>query len=159
MHRRFATGLATVVAVLGLPLAVMATPGSGVTVAFTERATLPGSVQAGIPGLLKVKTHADIDVVSQSVTVGAGGHTGWHSHPGPVLVSVVGGPVKLYDGDDPTCSARIVPDRGSFVDQGSGHVHILRNEGTAAVTLYVTYLLPVGAPARINSDAPGNCSF
>lgn len=159
MHRRVAAGLITVIAVLGLPLAALATPGSGVAVAFTERATLQGPVQAGIPGLLKVKTHADIDIVNQSVTIAAGGHTGWHSHPGPVLVSVVGGPVKLYDGDDPSCTARIIPDRGSFVDQGSGHVHILRNEGSTAVTLYITYLIPVGAGPRINVDDPGNCTF
>lgn len=159
MHIRAAAALITVVAVLGLPLAALATPGFGVSVAFTERATLDGPVKAGIDDLLKFKTQADIDIVSQSVTIAAGGHTGWHSHPGPVLVSVVGGPVKLYDGDDPSCTARTVPDRGSFVDKGSGHVHILRNEGSTAVTLYITYLLPVGALPRINVSDPGNCSF
>ena len=35
-----------------------------------------------------VKTKGSADLVSQQIVIAGGGHTGWHSHPGPVLVTV-----------------------------------------------------------------------
>ena len=47
-----------------------------------------------------------------------------------------------------------------FVDEGRGHVHIGRNEGSTNAELYVTYLdVPVGAEPRIDVPRPGNCPF
>lgn len=158
--RRFVLGLIVAITVLGLPLAALATPGANVTVVYTERATLPGDVKAEVRGLLKIKTMDDIDIVNQSVILAPGGHTGWHSHPGPVFVSVVGGDLTLYDRHGRRCTSHTVPNRGAFVDQGSGHVHIARNEGTTPIQLYITYLIPVGADARIDVPAPPvKCTF
>ena len=36
-----------------------------------------------------------------------GGHTGWHSHPGPVFVTIQAGTMTFYDADDLTCSPGI----------------------------------------------------
>jgi hypothetical protein len=51
------------------------------------------------------------------------------------------------------------PVRASFVDIGSGHVHLGRNlSATANVELYVTYLgVPPGTSPRIDAPDPGNC--
>ncbi|HLE61882.1 MAG TPA: hypothetical protein VI750_02020 [Pyrinomonadaceae bacterium] len=104
------------------------------------------------------------DTVMQKIVIGSGGHTGWHSHPGPVVVLIASGEMSFYDGDDPTCTARTYSAGQAFVDSGQGHVHIARNEGSAPLELYVTYFdVTPGVPApgafRIDVPSPGNCSF
>jgi Cupin domain len=137
----------------------VATPGLFVSASPPVRGTIAEPFKVKIDGLLKLKTKGPIDVVDQTITIQPGGHTGWHSHPGPVLVVVKSGTFTLYDGDDPTCTPHAFNAGSTFVDQGGGHVHIGRNEGATPVELSVTYLLPVGAGARIDAPRPGNCSF
>ena len=88
-----------------------------------------------------------------------GGHTGWHSHPGPALVTIQEGTFTLYDGDDRKRRPHQYGPGQAFVDEGGGHVHIGRNEGTVTVKLLVTFIVPVGAAPRIDVPDPGNCDF
>ena len=105
------------------------------------------------------------DTVMQKIVIEPGGHTGWHSHPGPVVVLIASGEMSFYDGDDPTCTARPYSAGQAFVDSGQGHVHIARNESLdVPLELYVTYFdVTPGVPAptafRHDVPAPGNCSF
>ncbi len=109
------------------------------------------------------------DVAVQQVTIAPGGATGWHSHPGPAVVIVKSGSLTLYDADDRKCRPTTYdaddpenPGSKVFIDEGYGHVHIGRNEGTTNTELYVTYLdVPVGALPRIDVPDPGNrnCRF
>jgi hypothetical protein len=87
-----------------------------------------------------------------------GGHTGWHTHPGPSLISVTSGTITVYDGDDPTCTPHVYPAGTGFVDSGA-HAHLLRNEGGVPAVTVATQLLPPGALRRIDAPAPGNCPF
>jgi quercetin dioxygenase-like cupin family protein len=103
---------------------------------------------------------AQISVIKY--TVQPGGYFGWHTHGGPVWVVVAAGTLTLYDGDDATCSAHSHPAGSAFLDPGGGHVHNARNEGTVPVVVYATFLLPAGAPLRIDVPAspnPGVCGF
>ena len=104
------------------------------------------------------------DTVMQKIVILPGGHTGWHSHPGPVVVLVGSGQMSFYDGDDPSCTARTYAAGKAFVDSGQGHVHIARNEGSVPLELYVTYFdVTPGVPPphafRIDAPNPVNCSF
>jgi quercetin dioxygenase-like cupin family protein len=153
--RAFALALVAVVASIGV---VAATPGAGATPTDLSRGTLDAKVKIHTPDL-KFSTRNDIDVVTQTITIVPGGHTGWHSHPGPVFVTIAAGAMSFYDGDDPSCSEITYGVGDSFIDRGSGHVHIARNEGNVDLVLYATYLVPVGAAVRTNADDPGNCSF
>ncbi len=105
---------------------------------------------------IKVKDPADIIV--NSSTVDPGGSTGWHKHPGPSLVTVTGGVVTFYHGDDPTCTPHTYPAGTAFVETPDD-VHIGRNEGSVPLTWVATGILPRGAAARIDMPAPGNCPF
>lgn len=135
-----------------------ATAASGATGTVLTRGTLDAGVKVHTSNL-KLSTREDIDVVTQTITIVPGGHTGWHSHPGPVFVTIAAGTMSFYDGDDPSC-ARVAYGVGdTFVDIGGGHVHIARNEGATDLVLYATYLLPVGAGLRTDAGAPGNCPF
>ena len=50
------------------------------------------------------------ETVVQQIVISPGGQTGWHSHPGPVIVLIKAGTITFYDGDDPTCGARTYTD-------------------------------------------------
>jgi quercetin dioxygenase-like cupin family protein len=101
------------------------------------------------------------DALVQQVVFAPGGNFGWHSHPGPVVVVVKSGELAFYDGDDPTCTARIYTAGQVFIDSGQGHVHYARNPSqTDNLELWATYFdVPPGASPRIDAADPGYCSF
>ena len=153
--RALAMGAIASLVVLGV---ASATPGAGASPTTLGRGTLAAGDKIKTDQL-KLDVRDRVDVVTQTITIAPGGHTGWHSHPGPVLVTITAGTMSFYDGDDPACS-RVAYDVGdTFIDKGQGHVHIARNEGSTDLVLYATYLLPVGAALRTDEPAPGNCAF
>jgi hypothetical protein len=79
------------------------------------------------------------------VTFQPGGSTGWHTHPGPALVTVKTG--------------QLTPHRAgqTFLEYGPRDVNLTRNETAAVTETVVTFLLPVGAPITVDAPAPGNC--
>ena len=88
-----------------------------------------------------------IDVVTVLFTVQPGGHSGWHTHPGPALFTVRKGALTMYEGDDPSCMPQPFPAGTGSIEAGaSGHIHLLRNETSSVAETIVTFLLPVGAP-------------
>ena len=100
------------------------------------------------------------ETVIQQIIIAPGGHTGWHSHPGPVVVLIKSGQMSFYDSEDPTCTVRTYSAGEAFIDSGQGHVHIARNEGSVNLELWATYFdVPVGGAFRINADSTGNCGF
>jgi quercetin dioxygenase-like cupin family protein len=155
IKRALALGLVAVMASIGI---AAATPGSKAVGAILSVGVLPAGVRIHTNDL-KFSTRDDVQVVTQTITVGPGGHTGWHSHPGPVLVTIAAGTMTFYDADDPTCSPDIYATGDTFIDRGGGHVHIARNEGSVDMILYATYLVPVGAPIRTDVANPGTCPF
>jgi quercetin dioxygenase-like cupin family protein len=77
------------------------------------------------------------------VTVQPGARFPWHSHPGPVLVSVVSGELVYVDADN--CRERAYPAGTAFVDPGFDNVHTAFNAGDEETVLVATFL---GAPAE-----------
>ena len=132
-----------------------ATPGSKISTTIIAGPTSLGDV--------RVKTHSDInkvefatkgdsDVYVVQNVIKPGGHTGWHTHPGPSIISVVSGKVTEYRSDAP---GGIVHDAGSaFVDEGGDHAHIMVNEGSTNLVLVAFQVLPEGAPRRIDVPEP-----
>jgi len=101
---------------------------------------------------VKIKTKGLSDTYLVHFTFEPGGHTGWHSHPGPVFVMITAGALTLYQADDPDNPA-VYPAGTGFVEH-AGRVHIARNEGDVALELDAFFLLPEGAPLRIDEPAP-----
>jgi quercetin dioxygenase-like cupin family protein len=153
--RALVLGLIAAMTSIGI---VAATPGSGIVGPILSSGVLPGGVKIHTDDL-KFSTREDVQVVTQTITIAPGGHTGWHSHPGPVFVTIAAGMMTFYDADDPTCAAATYAAGASFVDPGGGHVHIARNEGNVDIVLYATYLVPVGAAIRTDVPNPGTCPF
>jgi hypothetical protein len=126
--------------------------------------------------VVEIKAKDNTDIAVSNVVVAPGGTSGWHSHPGPVLVIVKTGTITFYragkhggqngdheNGDNrrnaPTCSRTDYPAGSAFVEvPAPGHVMLAKNEGSIEATVTATYFAPPGAALRIDQDAPGgNC--
>jgi quercetin dioxygenase-like cupin family protein len=110
---------------------------------------------------LELKTKGESDAYVVRNTVLPGGHSGWHFHPGPSLVTVKEGTATFYDGDDPTCTPHVYTAGTGIVDDAldASHVHLLRNEGSVNLVTVTVQIVPAGAPRRIDAPDPGNCNF
>ena len=88
-------------------------------------------------------------VVFAKVTWGPGGTSGWHTHPGPVIVSVAEGELELVNERD--CVVRTYAAGEAFVDPGQGNVHVASNPSTTDdAVAYATFLgVPHGEPATV----------
>lgn len=151
-----------------------ATAPSGVTFTVLNRATVPefdairrfrqpnehAPSHAGPTWRIALEATRMIDVVTVLFTVQPGGHSGWHTHPGPAIFTISAGMLTMYDGDDPTCSPHAFPSgTGSIEADTADHVHLLRNESGVVAETVVTFLVPVGAPIRTDLPDPGHCMF
>jgi len=111
---------------------------------------------------LMLKTLDDTDVGADRLTVQPGGYSGWHAHPGPVLVTVTQGSVDWYDGSDPVCPAHHYSQGQSFIENAY-RVHNVRNASSSENAEFVaTTIKPMGfvGPAfRLDEPEPTNCKF
>jgi hypothetical protein len=129
------------------------TVGAGAAVTTLANVTIgDGEFQVKWNGYIS-KVKGPVSLVTQDITIAPGGHTGWHSHPGPVLVSVSSGALTFVYATSP-CGGATYPAGTGFVDPGGDTVHIARNESDVPVTIRVQYILPTGAPWRIDAPAP-----
>lgn len=164
--RRFALAVAVMTMGTALTGILLASPGFGVLSAtvvaragFTEPVDIKIKADAGHQEVIHVPNAQE--TVMQQIVIGPGGHTGWHSHPGPVVVLVKAGALTFYSGHDPVCVARTYSAGQAFIDSGQGHVHIARNLSTTEnVEIWATYLdVPPGGAFRLDAPNPGNCAF
>ena len=127
-----------------------------------DKSLIPGTDEDGLrangwESLQKPKGPSDLYV--QKNVWEPGGSSGWHSHPGQSLVVVTEGTVTGYKGDDPECKPMVYTQGMAFADSGSGHVHLIRNEGTVVAQTIAVQLIPAGTARRIDAPDPGNCHF
>lgn len=102
---------------------------------------------------IKVKNSGPSDVVVRRIVIDPGGSTGWHYHPGELIAVVNKGTLTRTLQD---CSVQTDAAGQAFVEPGGAqHRHIGRNLGTEPVELYVTYVIPAGAPLSIDAADPG----
>jgi quercetin dioxygenase-like cupin family protein len=101
---------------------------------------------------LELKTTGQSQSIIVRFHIAPGGHTGWHSHPGPAFVMVKSGTLTLYYADNPDVGVDYPAGTG-WVEE-PGRVHIARNNGAAEVELDAFLLVPLGAPLRIDEPDP-----
>jgi quercetin dioxygenase-like cupin family protein len=140
---------------------VSATPGSGFTAVQQWKGVFDDiDVMAKADRYrLKLNTRGTSDTWVTRNAIDPGGQSGWHTHPGPSLIIVTLGEVTAYDGHDPTCTGTVYTAGEGFIDEGSGHVHLLRNETDQPAETVAVQILPKDATRRIDSPDPGRCPF
>lgn len=164
MHstRRFLLGAVAAIVAVGFAVNLtFASPPDGVSAFVVNRGSFDAFNVSSFPagaGLFKAQAKGPIDVVIRQHTYLAGGDTGWHRHPYPVLITVKEGTLTFYPYGDPTCTPIVVGPGGGYVDDGRGH--IARNEGDVTAVDVSVIMAPVGAAFRSELDAPNPyCGF
>lgn len=158
MRKRTALMLALVMA-LAVVGTAMATLPSGIAVTTFVRATLDANkphdgVKASADHV-KLHTKGATDVAMQTIISPPGGSSGWHGHPGIVLIAVQSGTVTLYDAE---CNKTEYGPGEAFIEAG-GHAELVRNNTQSNAVLYVTLIVPKSATSlRIDHPQPATCA-
>ena len=154
-----ARGTATEAFVIGTPKTVTVTKVVKIRIrgkTYTRRVKV--QVES-VERLMSCGAQAACDTAFQQVTLNPGGHTGWHTHPGPTFVAVTQGEGTLYQGAGGGCTGHKYGSGSGFF-QPSSDVHTLRNEGSGTLVVYAFYALPAGTPStsiRVDQPAAANC--
>lgn len=126
--------------------------------AFTEQTAMQFRLKLDGQSTNVIKTADPSDIVTTKITVQPGAQFPWHTHHGPVLVTVLEGEMTYVLSSD--CVGHRHPAGTAFVDQGHA-VHTAYN-GTKSVTVLLATFLEVPsetAPLSIPADTPANCKI
>lgn len=137
-----------------------ADPPTGVTPNLIGRGTYNTFSVQGDPRSLEFAAEAKrpVDIVVRTHDYAPGSSTGWHTHPGPVFITVLEGKVTFYELNDPTCTPRVVGKGEGYVD--TGHGHIGRNESGAPAKDVTVFIAPVTQAFRAELPAAvPQCKF
>jgi quercetin dioxygenase-like cupin family protein len=159
MHPKWIPALAaiTVLAVAGGALANHVTQVDPATVPTGFLAAHNSIRDVPVSALARAVTPEGTDAFIQHVRLGPNIETGWHTHPGPAIVTVVKGSVTYEDAEARRCIHTTYSAGEGFVDRGFGHVH-RAIAGADGVDFYVVYLLPPGSATHvIPTTAPPEC--
>ena len=107
---------------------------------------------------VKFQTKGPTDVRVQRIDIAPGGRSGWHHHPGVVIVAVETGTVTYVDSDcDATSYGAGSPNGSVFVESGDGP-HEARNLTDQPAMVYATFVAPDADPGVFRiEDPPVNC--
>ena len=109
---------------------------------------------------LATRDHDSADIAVATVTFGPGGSSGWHHHPGVVLVVVRSGAVTFYDEN---CHSEVHHAGEAFIES-SDSPGLATNQGTEDAVVEATYIVPTSAPPapatplRIDDAQPEGCN-
>lgn len=103
---------------------------------------------------IKTKVKGDSDVYDTLNTFAPGSQTGWHSHPGPSVITVTEGTLTVYHDD---CTFETFGAGQTFTDLGCGDIHNVVNESGAEAKDVAVQIVPHGVGRRIEADDP-HCS-
>jgi hypothetical protein len=104
-------------------------------------------------GAMRALSRSDVAVVSASLQ--PGGTTDWHGHPGPSIVVVTAGTIRLLE---PTANGCRVSDysAGEAFFHREGNHNFVNPSGTVTAQFLVTYFAPAG-PLLLHTSDPSTC--
>lgn len=150
-----ATRIAAIVA-LGtaalIAVPALASTGFGITSTILATGDLDETVNIN-HDRVKFQTKGPADVRVQKLEFGAGAYTGWHHHPGVVIVTVASGLITTVQADCSTKTYGVGSGNGSvFVE---GHDTPMEARSADGGVVYATYVAPDATPRvfRIEDDA------
>jgi hypothetical protein len=154
LNRTHVLAAIVAVAMVGTLAAVaLGSPPFGFTAENLVTANLDNTVNLN-SDRVKFQTKDPTDVRVQKIVISPGGFSGWHHHPGIVIVSVLSGAVTFSHSD---CSSNTygpgLPNGAVFVEGGDDPSQA---SSAGGATLYVTFVAPNADPPvfRIEDDPP-----
>jgi quercetin dioxygenase-like cupin family protein len=127
--------------------------------AFTDDVSMQLRLKVDGHGTKVIKASNPSNIVTTKVTVQPGAQIPWHTHHGPVFVTIVKGELTYVSSEG--CTSWRYPAGNAFIDPGHGHVHAAFNSSQAVTEFLATFLeAPTGdAPITIPADAPADCKL
>ena len=161
--RRAALAAGAVTAAAGTAIA-FSTLGDGPAAAGTPRSPSASArdpiitplAAALVPGPIDIDRTHPSNVESVRIDFRAGDTTGWHSHPGPVLVQVVSGAITLRHAAHGRCLSEVVRAGHGFFE-APGAVHVAENRRPDPAVLFATFVLPPNAGPEVSAPIPAPC--
>jgi len=132
-----------------VPIALGSPGYGGTTTVLGHRATLSSSVHMN-EDRIKFQTKGATDLQTQTITFIPGGHSGWHHHPGIIMVIVESGQVTVHDEN---CQTTTYGPQEVFIEGGAGAM-MVSNEGDTNAVVYATQVAPAGSQFRAEDDPP-----
>lgn len=144
-----ATGI--VASAIAVATVALASPGSGTsTTILAPRSTFSDSIQMN-DDRIKFQTKGPTDFVTQEVTFLPHAFSGWHHHPGVILVLVKSGHVTTHDEN---CQTKTYGPGEAFVESGTAAIMVTNESDTETAVVVATQVAPTGSPFRIEDDPP-----
>ena len=134
--------------------AVMATAPIGFTAKVLAKGTLSQPAEIKALGV-KFSTKEATDVYVQQVDIAPGGTSGWHEHPGLVMVAVATGAVIVTTGCD---GGHLYSAGQSFVEPPLTPIMVANASSTSPAQNFATLVVPAGRAPRIELSGPPSCS-
>ncbi len=107
-------------------------------------------------GMMPISVLHSPEIVTQTVKFAPGAYSGWHSHPGFLVSTVLSGQLTRYGAD---CSPQTFGPGQSFYETGAS-TFIVKNETNADASDTVTFVVPGGTPTtalRVDKAQPTSC--
>jgi quercetin dioxygenase-like cupin family protein len=98
---------------------------------------------------VRLEGEGESEFYVQELVVAPNGYTGWHSHPGLLLITVKDGLVDFYDKN---CAKRVYTAGQSFIEAAEPHNAV--NPGSNNARLFVAYIVKKGQPRRLEAPQP-----
>ena len=124
--------------------------GNTTSLILAARSTLSDSIQLN-DDRIKFQTKDPTDLMMQQVTFPGGGTSGWHHHPGVILVLVKSGQVIVHDSN---CQTQTYGPGQAFVEHGSSPLMVSNASATDPAVDVAAQVAPQGSPFRIEDDPP-----
>ena len=137
-----------------LPIVSVATEPSGVVSNVilgqgTPVNEIDEHVSRGDMWMVKLQSKGQSDFFYQDLVVAPGGRTGWHHHPGLLMITVKEGTVDFYDA---RCTKQIFTAGQAFMEGSEPHNAL--NTGVINARLLVFYITKKGEPRRLENSQP-----
>ncbi len=100
---------------------------------------------------VKFQTKDPTDILVQTVTFNPHGSSGWHFHPGLVIVVVESGQVTTHDAN---CQTTTYGPHQSFVESGTTPFMVSNESDTIPAVVYATIVVAAGSQFRIETFPP-----
>ena len=148
-------GVAAVIGTLAAAVALGSPPGPvpGVDVKITNLVTANFDETVHLNSeKVKFQTKEATDVRIQKIVFEAGAFSGWHHHPGIVLLAVESGAVTFWESD---CSSKTygpgLPNGAVFAEGGDDPTQVTSTNGA---TFYATFVAPSADPPVTRVEDP-----
>ena len=150
--KKWAAATIGVVVIGTLAAVALGSPPSGVAITTLVTANFDETGHLN-SDQVKFQTKGATDVRMQQLVFSAGGRSGWHHHPGIVIVTVQSGALTLWESD---CSSQTygpgLPNGAVFAEGGDSPQEVTTAGGA---TVYATFVAPSVDPpvTRVEDDA------